>query len=565
MRQSILEEVRSKKEYRDQSTRGRRHPDFRGENSLVSPLQSQNMGPGSKNGINPSRRSTAADAKIWRSYADGVIREAGEEVGSLEDILRRGNGKKAERRNSNGGERERRRTGSFGENLSIGRKPWVPSDETTHQIISTPPSTRKNSMTNTFDGAALARTCRAVSANVNSRASFSSSSVLSTPRTRTSINLSTTANVSCASRYSNLVDDETTEKKNILIPVITADNLIFPEKVVDDKNPKRKISFFQMDLPDSVQSTYALARQITGSHKLISKPKDANSKKEGSDMIVKNEGETKSTEEESIDSDLNNLIKSKCFIKDSIQPTQIPHTNTFPTKNIINTPKILPEQNSQKFSESNVSEKEKGKNLTELSSIDIKDILFTQPITVINPLFSRNTTNSQETSSFYEKSDKSEKCEKGEKGEKSEKSILSQSLQRIKNTEGENYEFENRFPPEVTLSLTGLTIQNNLIEIKNNVQNANCVLNANTEIQNHILGAIPGGKLLFNSGKINLPNKLPPNRRSSGNFSKESMSLKESRDDNSSNNVERSLVAQALAEVGNNKSTFLSAGRALLL
>jgi hypothetical protein len=581
VRQSILEEVRSKKEYRDQSTRGRRQADFMGQ-SLVLPFQGLGTtGLGSKSGINTRGRSSAADAKIWRAYADGVIRESVEELGSAENLLKRNGGKKPDKWSS---EREKRRTGSFGENPQSGpqsgRKPWVPSDELTHHIISTPPSTRKNSITNALDGTNQSRTySRSTSAHVSSRntTSFSTSNILSTPKHRTS--LSTTANISCAARYSNLVEDETTEKKNILIPVITADGNTFPEKVTDDKNPKRKISFFQMDLPESVQSTYAVARQniITGSHKLISKTKDnTNSKKDGGETIVKNEGETKSTEEEIIDTDLNNLIKSKCFIKDPMPPTQITHTTSFPPKignnnnNINNTQKLqlLPEQqNSQKFSELNLQNlSEKGRISPELSTLDLKDILNTQPITAINPLFSRNISYTQESNSFYEKSDKSEKCEKSDK---SDKSILSQSLQRIKNTECENYEFENRFPPEVPLSLTSLTIQNNLIEIKNNVQNANCVLNANTEIQNHILGAIPGGKLLFNSGKVNLLNKPLPNRRSSGNYSRDnSFNLsgngKESKDDNNSN-VERSLVAQALAEVSGNKSTFISAGRALLL
>jgi hypothetical protein len=583
VRQSILEEVRSKKEYRDQSTRGRRQADFMGQ-SLVLPFQGLGTtGLGSKSGINTRGRTSAADAKIWRAYADGVIRESGEEPGSAENLLKRSGGKKLERRNS-GSEREKRRTGSFGENAQSGpqsgRKPWVPSDEITHQIISTPPSTRKNSITNALDGTNLSRTySRSTSAHVSSRntTSFSTVNIL---KHRTST--STTANVSCAARYSNLVEDETTEKKNILIPVITADGNTFPEKVTDDKNPKRKISFFQMDLPESVQSTYAVARQntITGSHKLISKTKDnTTSKKDGGEIVGKNEGETKSTEEEIIDTDLNNLIKSKCFIKDPMPPTQITHTTSFPPKignnnnNMNNAQKLQllsEQQNSQKFSEINLQNlSEKGRISPELSSLDLKDILNTQPITAINPLFSRNISYPQENNLFYEKSDKTEKCEKSDK---SDKNILSQSLQRIKNTEGENYEFENRFPPEVPLSLTSLTIQNNLIEIKNNVQNANCVLNANTEIQNHILGAIPGGKLLFNSGKVNLLNKPLPNRRSSGNYSRDSFNLsgngngngKESRDDNNSN-VERSLVAQALAEVSGNKSTFISAGRALLL
>ena len=580
VRQSILEEVRSKKEYRDQSTRGRRQADFMGQ-SLVFPIQGlgASTGLGSKSRINTRGRSSAADAKIWRAYADGVIRESVEEVGSAESLLKRNSGKKYERRNS--GERERRRTGSFGENPQSGpqsgRKPWVPSDEITHHIISTPPSTRKNSMTNTLDGACLSRSLRSTSAHVSSRntTSFSTSTILSTPKHRTST--STTSNISCAARYSNLVEDESTEKKNILIPVITADGTTFPDKVVDDKNPKRKISFFQMDLPESVQSTYALARQniVTGSHKLISKTKDnTSSKKDGGEITVKNEGETKSTEEETIDSDLNNLIKSKCFIKDPIQQTQISQTTFFPPKigsnnnnNNNNTQKLqlLPEQqNSLKFSEINLQNlSDKGRISPELNSIDLKDILNTQPITAMNPLFSRNITYNQESNSFYEKSDKSDKCEKSEKNEKS---ILSQSLQRIKNTEGENYEFENRFQPEIPLSHTGLTIQNNLIEIKNNVQNANSVLNANTEIQNHILGAIPGGKLLFNSGKVNLVNKPLPNRRSSGNYSaRDSFNLtgngKDGKDDSNIN----VLVAQALAEVSGNKSTFISAGRALLL
>ena len=76
MRQRVLEEVRSKLEYRDQSTKGRKLKNLFGL-SLEGPLQVPGIIPNpkeSRNGRDSMRyHALGCNSKIWRSYADGLL------------------------------------------------------------------------------------------------------------------------------------------------------------------------------------------------------------------------------------------------------------------------------------------------------------------------------------------------------------------------------------------------------------------------------------------------------------------------------------------------------------
>ena len=76
VRQSVLEEIVCKREYRDQSTTGHKYKNFRGLNpefpvQVPSIITNSRM---SQNGHNSVRsHASACDNKIWRSYADGQL------------------------------------------------------------------------------------------------------------------------------------------------------------------------------------------------------------------------------------------------------------------------------------------------------------------------------------------------------------------------------------------------------------------------------------------------------------------------------------------------------------
>lgn len=76
VRQSVLEEIKCKREYRNQFTTGRKYKNYRGLNPEF-PVQVPSIiinSRVSQNGHNSIRsHATACDNKIWRSYADGQV------------------------------------------------------------------------------------------------------------------------------------------------------------------------------------------------------------------------------------------------------------------------------------------------------------------------------------------------------------------------------------------------------------------------------------------------------------------------------------------------------------
>ena len=512
------------------------------------------------------RRNSTLDSKIWRSYADGIINSFNDEKEKEIEKSKKKGEKNIIRRNTvqvevkikmstfcdtsqKGGSERGSEGGSEG-----GRCPWLLSDQSTppklssiSPIASSPSSSlfgvRKTGSGSGSDSTISGRTNRSdgKSNRKNSDSPKQAAlplplpqfmSTLSTPKVRLS-----TPKMSTSTRYSNILDDEVESK--VVPRQLFEKNL---SEKSDEKNPKRKISFFQMDLPESLQPKHIIGKQIPNVQKLISKIKEVNGKKESD--VIKNESGAKTVEEEDIDNDLSQLIKKNCFISD-ILPTQTPISTTYrntqkPGQNvnkslieqpsnkipdsflltIIERAKNIPEQigieysanssnidtdNNNDNNNNKINDNDDNSNYNNCDQNNVrKELVSTLCTHQLIPIVIKNTSLPSNSINIIS----------SEKEEKSEKSVSSFSLQKIRSIDSENSDFENRMnfaESHLSLKSKNDTLnKSNLREMKMNCQKlrTNSTLNCCFETQKNILGAIPGGKLTFATGKISLF-KLP--------------------------------------------------------
>ena len=358
------------------------------------------------------------------------------------------------------------------------------------------------------------------------------------------------------------------QQQSAAVPVSVAQ---FPTQHVQQSVSSPKMSYYQVDFSEitAITNTQRQSRQLPSTFKqdLTSrmnlsktyregsrKEKDRDKDKDRELDNIKVDNDMKSTDEENIDNDLNNLIRNNNLLPRDVSQ-QNNQVSLFSLRNSVNVQKLMTDQDqnqNQNFDKKNTSEKSKEllsatitshSSFNDLPSLDIKE---SNTIPILNKLSNSNTSQKIGKSSSLSTIPNSVICDNSSilpSSSKSDIKIFDSSFKlksnnNIKNnnnnsnsnsnndsnsvnTENINisrFEIDdNRNFKDYQTYLNSQKIQKDSIMItaensKLKIRSAEDILNFNYD--NHIIGAIPGGKIKL-SGAVVSGTPLP--RRNSTN------------------------------------------------